>query len=85
MSPSDAIDENGTLIGEILSHLKNLGDLPDQWNQWLMASLSPARCTMASSTGLWDKVERNVRNLVPEGVAIHLDYGSWLLHMVICI
>jgi muramoyltetrapeptide carboxypeptidase LdcA involved in peptidoglycan recycling len=27
MSPSDAIDENGTLIGEILSHLKNLGDL----------------------------------------------------------
>ena len=66
---------------------------PNQWMNFgkiwslpaLMASLSPARCTMASSTGLWDKVERNVRNLVPEGVAIHLDYGSWLLHMVICI
>ena len=37
---------------------------PNQWMNFgkiwslpaLMASLSPARCTMASSTGLWDKV-----------------------------
>ena len=29
------------------------------------SSLFSARWTMASNTGLWDKVERNVRNLVP--------------------
>ena len=113
-----AIDENGTFIGEILSHflptagfgrslqwaftmcfnhqrigLRTLSDnqialrfpcfplVPSHPVALVGTSLSPALCTMASSTGLWDKVERSVRNLVPRwgGMVTIQPCGLWAM------